>query len=272
MDKFYVYAYKDPSRANEPFYIGKGNGRRYKRHLARTDRCEFVHRLQKMKRAEILPIIAMLFTNLDDELACLIEIEAISLFGRKDLGKGPLLNLTDGGDGVANPPYKNKEAWRKKISQTMKSAESITKQRIAQLEVSSRPEVKEKRRAAALRLAKDPIIKAKRYASLKIAQNLPGVKEKRIASYKETMSKPGASDKLKNSQREYWAQPGIKEARSQMAKDLQARPEVKEKQRQAKYKKCTVDDIIIFPSRHELIKTLGQGKSGLKNPNFRYIT
>ena len=85
------------------------------------------------------------------------------------------------------------------------------------------------------------------------------------------MSKPGASDKLKNSQREYWAQPGIKEARRQIAKDLQARPEVKEKQRQAKYKKCTVDDIIIFPSRHELIKTLGQGKAGLKNPNFKYI-
>ncbi len=271
MGKFYVYVYKDPSRANEPFYIGKGKDLRYKRHLARTDRCEFVHRLQKMKRAGVLPIIEMLSTNLDDEMARLVEVEAISLFGRKDLGKGSLLNLTDGGDGVANPSYKNKEAWRNKISQTMRTNESITKQRAAQIEVSSRPEVKEKRRAAALRLAKDPVVKAKRAASQKIAQNLPSVKEKRIASYKETMSKPGASDKLKNSQREYWAQSGIKEARRQMAKDLQARPEVKEKQRQAKYKKCTVDDIIVFPSRHELIKTLGQGKAGLKNPNFKYI-
>ena len=38
-----------------------------------------------------------------------------------------------------------------------------------------------------------------------------------------------------------------------------------------KFKQCTVDGVTIYSSQGELIKALGQGKAGLRSPNFRYI-
>lgn len=38
-----------------------------------------------------------------------------------------------------------------------------------------------------------------------------------------------------------------------------------------KSKPCTVDGVIIYKSRRELGKILGQGKNGSKSPNFRYV-
>jgi len=41
--------------------------------------------------------------NLNWEDACKKEIEFIELYGRRDLNKGTLVNLTDGGEDIANP-------------------------------------------------------------------------------------------------------------------------------------------------------------------------
>jgi hypothetical protein len=51
-----------------------------------------------MKRNSVNPVIG-LYSELDEEFAHLLEIELIDKFGRRDLNKGPLLNLTDGGEG-----------------------------------------------------------------------------------------------------------------------------------------------------------------------------
>lgn len=101
----YIYRYTDPSR-NEVIYIGQGknsgqgkNFKRSKHHLKRTDMHPFVQRLQLMTREGVRPVIDILIEGIDQELADLIEIEAIDKYGRKDLGKGTLLNLNDGGNG-----------------------------------------------------------------------------------------------------------------------------------------------------------------------------
>lgn len=39
-----------------------------------------------------------------------------------------------------------------------------------------------------------------------------------------------------------------------------------------KQQPCTVDRTTIFPSRQALINALGQGKAGLKNPNFEWVS
>jgi hypothetical protein len=67
--------------------------------------------LQQMKRDGTSPKIEIVLA-LDEAHALFLERCLIAVIGRKDLGKGPLLNLTDGGEGLANPS----ETIRAKIS------------------------------------------------------------------------------------------------------------------------------------------------------------
>lgn len=114
-DNFYTYIYYDPSRSHEPLYVGKGNTNRAWDHLTSKSKKPhpFIHRLRFMKRNNIVPIIGM-YSGLDEELALFLEEELISKFGRKDLGHGPLLNLTNGGEGMSGN-IRSPET-RKKIS------------------------------------------------------------------------------------------------------------------------------------------------------------
>lgn len=109
---FYTYIYYDPSRNNEPFYIGKGQGNRAWSHFRSNRQCPFVSRLKYMKKNHIKPVIG-LYSDLEEEFAHLLEQELISKFGRKDLGLGPLLNMTDGGEGASGIVWskERKEEW-----------------------------------------------------------------------------------------------------------------------------------------------------------------
>lgn len=116
-DLFYAYIYYDPSRNNEPIYVGKGKLTRAWSHLKSNKKSPFIQRLQKMIRNNISPVIGI-YAGLEEELAHLLEMELISKFGRKDLGSGTLLNLTDGGEGMAGfiflPSSKKKMSAAKK--------------------------------------------------------------------------------------------------------------------------------------------------------------
>lgn len=100
---YYTYIYYDPSRANEPIYIGKGKANRAWDHintLHRQKKHPLKHRLLHMLTIGISPIIGI-YAGLDEEFALLLEEELIQKFGRKDLGLGTLLNLTNGGEGIS---------------------------------------------------------------------------------------------------------------------------------------------------------------------------
>lgn len=101
-EEFYTYIYYDPSRNNEPIYVGKGKENRAWDHLTSKTKKKhpFIHRIRYMSRNNIIPIIGI-YAHLDEEFAHLLEMELIQKFGRKDLGKGSLLNLTDGGQGMS---------------------------------------------------------------------------------------------------------------------------------------------------------------------------
>lgn len=116
-EEFYTYIYYDPSRSNEPFYVGKGISERAWSHLYRKGIHPFIQRLQYMKKNNINPIIGI-YAKLDEEFAHLLEMELISKFGRKDLGLGPLLNLSDGGEGNGN----RSDEYKKKMSESKKGS------------------------------------------------------------------------------------------------------------------------------------------------------
>ena len=83
--EFYTYAYlREDGR---PYYIGKGKGGRMFANHKHVNLPPNENNIIKLK------------TNLSEEEAMRHEIYLISVLGRKDLGTGILINLTDGGEG-----------------------------------------------------------------------------------------------------------------------------------------------------------------------------
>jgi NUMOD3 motif len=115
---FYTYIYLNPLKSGnytykgfvtffyEPFYVGKGFGNRIYKHLKETEEgTDNLHKyrtIQKIRRSGKEPIVIKITENLDEKCAHCFEKFLIKLIGRDDLDLGPLLNLTDGGEGSVN--------------------------------------------------------------------------------------------------------------------------------------------------------------------------
>jgi hypothetical protein len=100
MKQFYTYVYHDPER-QVPIYVGKGYGQRSQDHLGTSGKnSRFKNRIKVLKRKGLLPTIEVFFMP-TESAAFLAEVELIAKYGRKDLGKGTLYNMTDGGEGCA---------------------------------------------------------------------------------------------------------------------------------------------------------------------------
>jgi hypothetical protein len=103
--RFYVYVLCEPD--GTPFYVGKGIGRRAFQHEADAwNTVKASHKLNLIRRVrreggEIAYAIDGFFDT--EGAAHDRERELISLYGRHDLGRGPLTNQIDGGEGASNP-------------------------------------------------------------------------------------------------------------------------------------------------------------------------
>jgi hypothetical protein len=104
--RFYVYCYMDPrpGRIGETLYIGKGTvsqHRAYKHWKHKADNI-ILNRIFKECRALSLVPPCEIVATFDEEAAAFAhERELIARLGRRDLGRGPLCNLTDGGEGAS---------------------------------------------------------------------------------------------------------------------------------------------------------------------------
>ena len=137
---YYVYLYLDPSRNNEPLYIGKGRKRRHLFHLThKNNHHPFYNRLSYLKNIGVQPTIVFLCKGIDEETALMYEMKFIKQFGRKDLGLGTLLNLTDGGEkggGHINSP---ELAYRKGSSMRGKNHSDSAIKKISEFNLTSAP-------------------------------------------------------------------------------------------------------------------------------------
>jgi len=118
MNSFYTYAYLRED--GTPYYIGKGKGNRaYSKH-------------RKHIKIPTKDKILILKNNLTEEDAFKHEIYMISIFGRKDLGNGILINLSNGGDGVSGYKHTEKTKYKMKIKALNRpSVSKETKEKIS---------------------------------------------------------------------------------------------------------------------------------------------
>lgn len=107
---YYVYALvrdrRDHRDGGLPFYIGKGRGSRYAKHLRRhvleakpssgKSRVILRHKANGWKVT-----VELLAGNMTEDEAFAREVTEIAFWGRRDLGTGVLHNLTDGGEGAS---------------------------------------------------------------------------------------------------------------------------------------------------------------------------
>lgn len=133
---FYVYVLLDPRKPGdyrygplrfeyEPFYVGKGTKGRAESHLkqrlpslvsAEQKICYRRRKINRILSEGIEPKIKRIKTNATEQVAFRLERRAILLIGRGS--KGPLTNLTDGGEGSSG--YEWSAESRQKISDSNK--------------------------------------------------------------------------------------------------------------------------------------------------------
>ena len=96
--EFYIYALF--RETGVPFYIGKG--KRYRWRITSYDKHRNHHKLAiiaRMKAAGLTIPTVILHDGLTEDIAFTYERALIAAIGRSDLGCGPLVNLTNGGEG-----------------------------------------------------------------------------------------------------------------------------------------------------------------------------
>ncbi len=155
---FYVYALLDPRKSGqfkygrlkfdfEPFYIGKGFGKRAFSHIRDGDlrvyekriRHDFkTNKINSIKRAGYEPIVIMVRENLSEEKAFELECKFIITIGRKDTKTGPLTNATNGGEGASGYVYddsqrkaksEERKQWHASLTEEDKTEIRIRKQK-----------------------------------------------------------------------------------------------------------------------------------------------
>ena len=206
MTEHYTYLYFDPMRG-EPIYVGMGKKARAWAHLKSKKMHPFIQRIAFIRAHGVEPEISFICIEVDRELACLVEQEAIAKFGRKDLSRGPLLNLTDGGEGGLNMLVT--EETKKKQSRSMKIANAkpgVNERRAETLrETCALSHIKEQRSATQKLVANDPEVKAKKYSAQKITNATFETKTKRAAGQAQRWADPKARARKSAQTKAYWA-------------------------------------------------------------------
>ena len=160
MPDFYTYAYFDP-RDGLPFYVGKGQGHRARKHLHQATNPGVAARLGELRGLGLEPRIDK-YPCADEAAAFELERQLIAQLGRQCDG-GPLCNVLEAGDrsgGFAG--RKHSEESKAKIRAAMK-ARRLTDEHKARIGAANKgrpgptPQLQERMKQA----RKNPEVRAK---------------------------------------------------------------------------------------------------------------
>lgn len=135
-DKYYIYAHINPLK-NEIFYIGKGTSNRAYRKKGRSD--WWYKTVNKYGY-----IVDILEEGLTEEEALEREKWYITRIGRRDQGKGPLVNQTDGGEGTSGRIMSEEAKNKLSEAQKGKKMSEEAKKKISNLNKGQIPWIKDK--------------------------------------------------------------------------------------------------------------------------------
>jgi len=124
MNDFYVYGHftKD---SDDLFYVGKGKGARaYESH----GRSVWWNNIVNKHGVEI----KILYNNLTESESHLLEMQLIKQYGRKDLGTGCLINMTDGGEGSTGRQILDESRKKMSIAKLGKKLTETHKQKLSE--------------------------------------------------------------------------------------------------------------------------------------------
>ena len=145
-DGYYVYAHIKAG-TSEIFYIGKGTGNRAYQKCGRSNRWKnYVNKYG----LEVL----FLRSNLSNEEASKYEIEKIGEIGRLDTGNGPLINMTDGGEGTSGKLHtaESKELMSERAKGRKLSEE--TKKKLSDANIGKKASSETKKKLSMMRSGK----------------------------------------------------------------------------------------------------------------------
>lgn len=165
---FYVYEHRKAT-TGEVFYVGKGVGRRAWFTYTRSRHWKNIAK----KHGAVVCIVQ---DGLQEWYAHEFECELIALHGRFDIGLGPLINFTDGGEGTSGRVMP--EAQRVALSLAKSTPEAIAKH--VAINTGRKHSLAAIRKMSAAKLGKPATAKAK--AARILAMNRPEVKAKLAAA------------------------------------------------------------------------------------------
>jgi hypothetical protein len=184
----------------EPCYVGKGRGNRWQQHAsgARNPNLRHIY----TNAGGDLPVIKVReFLSVAE--ASETEIALIAAIGRKSYG-GPLVNLTDGGDGPSG--FSHSEAMKRKVGDLSRQSWSDpeTKARIIAAQAAGRAtkEYQEKRRVISQRLSEDPSFRRKISETIKASyQADPSLRQRISDATRASVSAPEIRAKISAAQK-----------------------------------------------------------------------
>lgn len=180
---FYVYMLCYPDGV--PFYVGKGKGRRVRRHLTRSHNILVNRIIAKLRRNNQEPVIKIALEAECEFDAFRHEQELIAKYGRLKKG-GTLVNLTDGGEGPTGVEVS--EEQRQKHSVLMR-------------QVFSDPEIRSRIIAANRKILSSPKTRAKLSEASKKMWLNPDLRQRMIQNISTGLKKSEAFKRYTESRR-----------------------------------------------------------------------